>query len=345
MEDGQDTRNTVRKHGDLLLRTLCGAAALVIVLGGLREAASLITQFLMVAFIAIIVSPLYYLMRRRAKFPHWLSVTLLILAIAGVLTYAASSLLPGAIMEFSGNIRSYGARLQEVSSSFKQWLASKNLVIPDKAIEELVGLATKFLGEIGGKSISFLGTLTKNIVITLIIVAFVFAELSSLPGNIGKLPFMTSERQTLLVNFVTDVRHYMGIKAVISAITGLLVYLGLLLFGVDSAGMLGIIAFFFNFVPVVGSLVATVPGVLLALAGKGLGCAIWTLILYMAVNQVLGNILEPRIMGKGFGVSSVLVLVSVIFWGWVLGPIGMLFAVPLTIAVRSAFTPREGDEP
>lgn len=344
MEDGQDTNKTARKHGDLLLRTLCGAAALVVVLGGLRVAAPLITQFLMVVFIAIIVSPLYYIMR-NAKFPHWLAVTLLILAIAGVLTYAASSLLPGAIMDFSGNIRSYGAKLQDVSSSFKNWLGSKNLVIPDKALEELVGLATKFLGEIGGKSISFLGNLTKSTVITLIIVAFVLAELSNLPDKVAKLPFMTAERMGLLVHFVTDVRRYMAIKSILSALTGLLVYGGLLALGVDSAGMLGIIAFFFNFVPVVGSLVAAVPGVLLALAGKGLGCAISTLILYLVVNQALGNIVEPRILGKGFGVSSVLVLISVIFWGWVLGPIGMLFAVPITIAVRSAFSPREGNEP
>lgn len=343
MADGLKSTRPTKTHGDILLRTLCGAAALVIVLGGLRVAAPLITQFLMVAFIAIIVSPLYYLMRRY-KFPHWLAVTLLILAITGVLTYAASSLLPSAIMEFSGNLRSYAASLREVSASFQHWLASKNLVIPDKAIEELVGLATKFLGEIGGKSISFLGNLTKNVVITLIIVAFVFAELSNLPEKVGKLPFMTGERHELLADFVKDVRHYMGIKATISAITGVLVYFGLLLIGVDSAGMLGLIAFFFNFIPVVGSLVAAVPGILLALAGNGLGSAIWTLILYLVINQGLGNILEPRIMGRGFGVSSVLVLFSVIFWGWVLGPIGMLFAVPLTIAIRSAITPRKEND-
>lgn len=331
-------------NGGIILRTLCGAAALVVVLGGLRVAAPMITQFLMVAFIAIIMSPLYYIMRKW-RFPHWLSVTLLLLAIAGILAYAATSLLPGAVMEFSGNIRNYGARLAAVSESFQAWLAQRNIVIPEKAIDELVALATQFLGSIGGKSLGFIGNLSKNMLITLIIVSFVFAELSTLPEKTRKLRFMTPTRWNLLTGFIADVRHYMGIKAVISAITGLLVYGGLLLIGVDSAGMLGLISFFFNFVPVIGSIVAAVPGVLLALAGQGLGSAVWTLVLYLAVNQVLGNILEPKIMGKGFGVSSVLVLFSVIFWGWVLGPIGMLFAVPLTIAVRTSISSQGEDEP
>lgn len=333
--DNQDGDNKGRAKGDLALRALCGAAALVVVIGGLRIAAPLITQFLMIAFIAIIVSPLYYLMRRW-RFPHWLSVTLLLLLMAVVLAFAATSLLPGAVMEFSGNIKGYGSRLRDVSDSIQAELARRNLAIPDKAIDELVGLATKFLGTIGGKSLSFIGNFSTNTVITLIIVAFIFGELNSMPDRVRKLSWMTPARWKLVTGFVADVRHYMGIKAVASAITALVIYGGLLLIGVDSAGMLGIIAFFFNFVPVVGSLLATVPGVLLALAGQGFAGAAWTLVLYLVVNQGVGNIIEPRIMGKGFGVSSVVVLVSVIFWGWMLGPIGMLFAVPLTMAVRSA---------
>lgn len=332
-----------RTKGDWALRALCGAAAVVIVLGGLRAAAPLITQFLMIAFIAIIVSPIYYLMRRW-RFPHWLAVTLLLLLMAVVLAFAATSLLPGAVMEFSGNIKGYGARLRDVSASVQSELARRNLAIPDKAVEEMVGLATKFLGTIGGRSLSFIGNFSTTTVITLIIVAFVFGELNSMPDKVRRLSWMTPSRWKLVTDFVADVRHYMGIKAVASAITALLIYGGLLLIGVDSAGMLGIIAFFFNFVPVVGSLLATVPGVLLALAGGGVGSAVWTLVLYLVVNQGVGNVVEPRIMGKGFGVSSVVVLVSVIFWGWLLGPIGMLFAVPLTMAVRGAFATQLEDE-
>ena len=321
---------------DLVLRFLVGAAALVVVLGGLKIAAPLITQFLMVAFIAIIMSPLYYWMR-KARFPHWLAVTLLLTGIVCLLAYAATSLVPSAGHDFSENIQSFGGSLRRNLDEFQDWLGKKNIVIPKQATTGLLDLATASVGTIGKRTLSFIGSSSTNTIITLIIVGFVFAELNRLPDRVRSLSWMTATHWQLLTAFVADVRHYMAIKTAISALTGLLVYVGLRLLGVGAPGMLALIAFLFNFVPVIGSLAATLPGVLIALAGKGPGTAAWTLVLYLAVNQVLGSIVEPRIMGKGFGVSPILVLASVIFWGWLLGPAGMLFAVPLTTAVRGAF--------
>jgi predicted PurR-regulated permease PerM len=106
---------------------------------------------------------------------------------------------------------------------------------------------------------------------------------------------------------------------------------------VPSAEALGLLAFILNFVPVFGSILATIPAVILASINSGdSGIVVYVIFLYLVVNQVLGNILEPKFMGRGFGISPVVVLLAVLVWGWVLGPIGMLLAVPLTMAVKSS---------
>ncbi len=100
--------------------------------------------------------------------------------------------------------------------------------------------------------------------------------------------------------------------------------------------LLGITAFVLNFVPVIGSIIAAFPAILIAVLQYNVLKGFYVALLYLAVNTLFGNILEPRLMGYGFGVSPVVVLVSLIFWGWVLGPVGMFFAVPLTMALRGS---------
>ncbi|MGI6496117.1 MAG: AI-2E family transporter [Kiritimatiellia bacterium] len=331
---------SVGQKADLLFRFLLGAAATVIILGGLKIAASMLMQFLLIGFIVIVLSPVYYLLRNKARIPHWLAVTLVMLLITGFLVFATGVLLPSVVKDFSGNLPGYRESLTNTVNSLQAQMNQHNIHIPRGVVDKGIELVTGFLGQIGGHTISFVGSVFSNTIIVLIIVAFVFAELDKLPGKIQDTHWITPARWKLLTTFVEDVRYYMVIKTIISAFTGLLVFVGMTLLDVDAPGMLGLIAFIFNFIPVIGSIVAAIPGFVLALAGQGIGVSIATLGVYLVVNQLLGNVIEPRLQGKGFGVSPVLVLVSAIFWGWLLGPVGMLFAVPLTTAVRGAFYSR-----
>jgi len=115
-----------------------------------------------------------------------------------------------------------------------------------------------------------------------------------------------------------------------------LVTIWLLILGVDFAMLWGLLAFFFNFVPNIGSIIAAIPPVVLAIVqpGMGLGVATWVAIGYALINIVIGNVVEPRVMGRGLGLSTLVVFLSLIFWGAVLGPVGMLLSVPLTIIAR-----------
>jgi len=118
--------------------------------------------------------------------------------------------------------------------------------------------------------------------------------------------------------------------------TGLIIAIAMWIIGVDYPVLWGVLAFMLNFVPNIGSIIAAVPAVLLAMVQLGLPSALVVAAVYVAVNVLIGNIVEPRFMGKGLGLSTLVVFVSLVFWGWVLGPVGMLLSVPLTITVKLA---------
>ena len=130
------------------------------------------------------------------------------------------------------------------------------------------------------------------------------------------------------------INRYMSLKTALSILTGLLVTLLLRALGVDYAILWGLLATFFNFVPNIGSIIAAVPAVLLALIQFGPSTALLTAGGYLIINVSIGNFLEPRIMGRGLGLSTLVVFLSLVFWGWVLGPVGMLLSVPLTMIVK-----------
>ena len=102
----------------------------------------------------------------------------------------------------------------------------------------------------------------------------------------------------------------------------------------DYAIIWALIAFLLNFIPNIGSILAAFPAILFALVQLGAGGAFWTMIIFVAVNMIVGNIVEPKVMGKGLGLSTYVVFFSLIFWGFVLGIVGMFLSVPLTMAIK-----------
>jgi len=152
-------------------------------------------------------------------------------------------------------------------------------------------------------------------------------KLEELPGNSQKYIEQVSE-------VLASIRRYMLIKTMVSLLTGLLITAALILLGTDYAALWGIVSFLFNYIPTIGSMVAGIVPVLYVLVDQGPWAAAYVAIVFLAVNFVIGNLLEPRIMGEGLGLSTFVVFLSLIFWGWVLGPAGMLLAVPLTMVVK-----------
>jgi AI-2 transport protein TqsA len=175
----------------------------------------------------------------------------------------------------------------------------------------------------------------------LLTVIFILLEASGFPQKLHDA-FPDPERIVgPFRTFMESVNRYLAIKTLFSLATGIIIWLWLAFLGVDFAPTWGMVAFFLNFVPNIGSIIAAVPAILLAVIQLGVPSALLACLGYAVVNILFGNILEPRFMGRGLGLSTLVVFISLIFWGWVLGTIGMVLSVPLTMIVKIALASDE----
>lgn len=311
-------------------------AAVTIIMLGLRIASALITQILIIIFIAVIISPIYYLLR-KLKFPNWLALATVIISMCCFTFFGILSFITQAIQKFADKIPDYYNQFIQIVRDVTTWLAGHDIIIPEKVVDYIATFGLEQIMPIVKGVTPFMVSMLQQIIVVLIVVSFILCELQSMPRKIRTFRWVNNDIYDRLLRVVLDIRHYMGIKTLISAFTGIAIYLGLKLLGVPSAEILGLLAFVLNFVPVFGSIIATIPAIILASINSGeTGTIVYVIMLYIIVNQILGNILEPKFMGRGFGISPVVVLLAVLVWGWVLGPIGMLLAVPLTMAVKSS---------
>jgi AI-2 transport protein TqsA len=185
-----------------------------------------------------------------------------------------------------------------------------------------------------------LGGVLSNTALIFLTVIFILAEASSFPR---KLRLMLGSGNSMggFEQFLERMNAYIKIKTLTSLATGILVSLWLLILGVDYALLWGVLAFLLNYVPNIGSIIASVPAILLAFIQHGTLSAILTAAGYIVVNIGIDNFIAPRYTGRGVGLSTLVVFLSLLFWGWVLGPVGMLLSVPLTMIAKIALDSRE----
>jgi predicted PurR-regulated permease PerM len=163
---------------------------------------------------------------------------------------------------------------------------------------------------------------------------FILLEAAGLPEKLQAAFGWEKEHMTRLSKARQEVQRYLGIKTLISTVTGVVIFLWVWLLGVDFPVVWGLLAFFLNYIPNLGSILAALPAVLLAGIELGLGRALLVALGYVTVNLVLGNFVDPYLMGRRLGLSTLVVFLSLLFWGWVWGPVGMLLSVPLTMMLK-----------
>ena len=320
-------------HSSNLLIT---TAALVVVIAGMQAATSLLVPFLLAAFIAIIcLPPLNWLTRHNI--PAGIAVLIITLALL-LLGSLIGAFVGASVADFSHNLPSYQARLNDQTASLLAWLASLGLDLNSQLWRE--NLDPSAAMGMAGNLLSGLGNVLANTFLIVLTVIFLLIEATALPNKwaaIGKDAPATAG----FGKFLESVNAYMAIKGWVSFATGAIIAIWLAILDVDYPLLWGLLAFLFNFVPNIGSIIAAIPAVLLALVQFGPGAAIAAGAGYLAVNIVMGNVVEPRFMGKGVGLSTLVVFISLVFWGWVLGPVGMLLSVPLTMVVKLALEARQ----
>jgi AI-2 transport protein TqsA len=211
-------------------------------------------------------------------------------------------------------------------------------VEPRKSLGEFLysqfdpGMALSWAASVVGS----IGKVLSNVFLILLTVVFILLEVGTFNAKMKSAFVRTEETKARADQIVESIQHYIVIKTWISLATGILVTLWLIPLKVPHPALWGLLAFFFNYIPNVGSILAAIPAVLIASLESTFLVGGAVAVGFAVINGAIGNFIEPRIMGKGLGLSPLIVFFSLIFWGWVLGPIGMLLSVPLTMTARIA---------
>ncbi len=305
-------------------------ACLVIVIAGIRSAASIIAPFLLAAFIAAISLPLLDWLRRMGARTS-VAIIAVVLMNALVLSFLGWVVLQS-VTELRAALPDYVARGQVLEGALRERLGRWGVQIgPDYYAtfvqpERLFEMATSAARNV--TSVLAVGLLV------LLYMVFMLAESVAFPAKWRVVFGEHSHGIGGAADALRQVQRYLALKTVASLLTGVAVGVGAWLLGVDFALLWGFLAFVLNYVPSIGSIVAAIPALLIALLQFGPGRALGLGAVYLVVNFLVGNLADPIIIGRHLRLSPIIVLVSLVFWGWTLGLVGMFLAVPLTIAIR-----------
>lgn len=326
------TADMVSSERDRVPRGILTAAALVIIIAGLKLAAHILVPLVFAGFLAALTAPLVLWLRER-RVPLGASIPLVVVGLLGVL-FAFAAVLAESVRALVTSWPRYAARFATLTAEHDAWLEAHGLDFVADHVSSVVGpealiaLAT----DVGLR----LGELSTNIGIVILVLVFLLLEVVGLPA---KLRLALGDPNADLGRYeriTTEVRRYLVIKTWLSLATGAFVWVMLAVLGVDFALLWGVVAFVLNYIPNVGAFIAAAPTILLALVQYDLGVATIVAGGHFAVHMVVGNTIEPWLMGKKLGLSAFVVFATLMFWGWVWGPTGMLLAVPLTMVLKIA---------
>ena len=360
-----------RSGGARWVLTLAG---FVIVVAGLRAASAIMIPLLVALFVSILSYPLLSLLRkRRVPLLLAVAVTLLadvaILVGAGALVSGSVATLVSERAYYQQRIGDYAEQVEQQRKSAAAWFEERGVTPPVwlEGISISDGPAFEDSGSTGAtagledgetvlgggassswwvdaidldaifgaanRAVRGVASILTNSLIVALITAFILLEAASFPRKLAHA-FDNREVEDRFRTVTTKLQRYLLVKTAIGLVTGLLVGVWVAICGLNSPALWGLVAFVLNYIPNLGSIIAAVPAILFAALQLGLGPALLVAIGYLVVNVVIGNMLEPQIVGAQLGLSPLVVFLSLVFWGWVWGPAGMILSVPITMVLK-----------
>ncbi len=305
-------------------------AYLVIIIAGVIYAQSFINPMLLAIFLSIVCAQPIIWMKKR-KVPSSIAILIVLFGIVAIFMGFAD-IIATSVSSFSNVAPVYEQRLEDIWINVIQFFSERGIEVTGDKLSEIIapgkvmGYTANALGQLGG--------VMSNTFTIFFLLLFLLMELDSFSIKTRAIAANTNVSVTYLNTIGKSIRHYLSIKTVTSLLTGFIIWIGLLIVGVDYAIIWALIAFLLNYIPNIGSIIAALPAVLFALIQMGVGGAFWTIVIFLSVNMIVGNLVEPKMMGKGLGLSTFVVFVALIFWGFVLGTVGMFLSVPLTMSIK-----------
>ena len=316
---------------------LATAGWTIILIAGMRAGHAIVVPLLLSIFLAIICAgPMMWLEKKGV--PSALALVIVMLGVLGI-GIAIGGMIGTSVQDFSQAVPRYKVRLQQDLVQFLDWLENAGMTVSTPDLLAFVNPGAAM--ELGSKMLSGFGGMFANSFLIFLTVIFMLIESSVFRRKLSVIWGGDQQSMRVFSRFAGDVQNWLAIKTAIGITVGLAVGSWVAVLGVDFPVLWGLLAFVLNYIPTLGSILAGAPAVLLAFIQFGLGRALIVMAGYVVVNVVLGNVVEPKLMGQRLGLSTLTVFLSLVFWGWVWGPVGMILSVPLTMVVKIALESRE----
>lgn len=305
-------------------------AAAAIVAGAIKLAAAAVAPFLVAACIAVAVQPIFRWVQ-GSRLPNVGAVVISLLVVIGLVAGVAA-LLVVALANLSASAAQYLASLHSVQVQATVWLESHHLhsvaqALYGSRLDNLLQQATTDL-------LMGLPTVLSTVVTVLLLIVFMLLEVTTLPKRVHSALGWSPSTFRDFSRTMSEIQRYLSVKTATSAATGVCAGGWCALWGIPNPALWGLVTFALHYVPTVGSLVAAMPPIFIALAAYGVGRASIVAAGLSFFSMIIGNLIEPSALGRSLSVSPLIVLVSMFAWGFLLGPIGALLSVPLTLIAK-----------
>ena len=318
-------------------RILVTFAAFIVIVAGMKAAATIVVPVLFALFLAIICSsPVSWLVGKGIS--AWLAILVVILVILTVSSFV-TGFLGASVSDFVRASPQYASALEQRFSGIYQWLEGRG--IDTDNIDILGKVDANMVMGYTATVLNSLKDVLANGFLIIVTAVFMLLEASSFPKKLEEILDDPDGSMPQFEKITGEIRRYLAFKTWICLSTGIVATVLLVATGVDNPFLWGSLTFLLNYIPTIGSFIAAIPPILLAFVQYGFTKAIIVAIGYVVLNLIIGNFVEPRVMGKGLGLSTLVVFLSLIFWGWVFGPAGMILSVPLTMMMKIVLESRE----
>lgn len=313
-------------------------ASFIVIIAGIKMASQIVVILFLAIFISSIFSTLLNVLQKRhiPKILSYFFILSIVVSVGLMLAYVINI----SLKDFITNLPAYEEKFKAIVINLIHYgetfgyQIDKSKILDTLNFSSFFGFTTNIIGSIG--------TFLSKLLLVVIGVAFILAESKSFQTKL-RVIFRNNAKKLERFNlFSFNIQKYFVVKSFTSFLTGFIITIFLSFFGVDYPILWGVIAMLFNFVPVVGSIIASIPAILLTFMNLDLNITIWVIILYVVINVSISNILEPKLMGRELGLSPLVIFFSLIFWGYILGIVGMFLAVPITMTLKIAFDSNTG---
>ncbi|WP_245599649.1 AI-2E family transporter [Nakamurella lactea] len=311
---------------------MLGLASMVIVLFGMRQVAGILAPIFLALSLTITVYPLRPLLQRHGV-PRWLATLLVILGVYLLLVGLMLAFILG-VARLADLLPAYVPQMQQRIADLQSWLTGLG-VGHDQLQNALKGLNPGTIISLVGGIVGSLMNVLSLLVFVVTLVLFMGIDSAVFTTRMEKVRGGREQALSALTSFAFGTRKYFIVSTIFGGIVAVLDWLALVILDVPAALLWGVLAFVTNYIPNIGFLIGVIPPALLALLTGGVGRMVAVIIVYCVLNFIIQSVIQPKYVGDSVGLTTTVSFLSLIVWAYVLGPLGAILAVPMTLLAKA----------